>query len=64
MGAITELLNTLGYGNLEEKTTTISFSRGNDDQVSASEGPDHLNLPKGYISSSACVGCELSARYF
>jgi hypothetical protein len=65
MGAISEILNTLGYGEqFESHSNRIAC----DDDIQTSDpslpSTEKSDTPKGYLNNGVCVGCELSARYF
>jgi len=65
MGAISEMLNTLGYS--EYPAHYSEPMKGSVDQAeskSVAIKKDILVPSKGYLTNGTCAGCELSARYF
>jgi hypothetical protein len=65
MGAVSEMLNTLGYGEYsEENSSLVSIANVIDEVSSTMEVTYSVETPKGNQSTGICSGCELSARYF
>jgi hypothetical protein len=62
MGAITETLNKLGYGEQNgDSSTRVSVVVNMDENQTDHQQPES---PRGYVTNGECAGCELSARYF